>query len=120
MEFEELRGEVLEEMDERNERVLKHFFFRIGNKGIVGYENKLGKKKFIVWTDKPGILIGKGGKNVDILNKYSLAHIDGEKTKFTENITFSIIYKGINIYSKEHVCLERIETSIEDTQKITV
>lgn len=59
-------------------------------------------------------------KNVDILNKYSLAHIDGEKTKFTENITFSIIYKGINIYSKEHVCLERIETSIEDTQKITV
>lgn len=69
MEFEELRGEVLEEMDERNERVLKHFFFRIGNKGIVGYENKLGKKKFIVWTDKPGILIGKGGKNVDILKE---------------------------------------------------
>lgn len=69
MEFEELREEVLEEMDERNERVLKHFFFRIGNKGIVGYENKLGKKKFIVWTDKPGILIGKGGKNVDILKE---------------------------------------------------
>ena len=69
MEFEELRGEVLEEMDERNERVLKNFFFRIGNKGIVGYENKLGKKKFIVWTDKPGILIGKGGKNVDILKE---------------------------------------------------
>ena len=59
-------------------------------------------------------------KNVSILNKYSLAHIDGEKTKFTENITFSIISKGINIYSKEHVCLERIETSIEDMQKITV
>lgn len=69
MEFEELRGKVLEEMDERNERVLKHFFFRIGNKGIVGYENNLGKKKFIVWTDKPGILIGKGGKNVDILKE---------------------------------------------------
>lgn len=59
-------------------------------------------------------------KNVSILNKYCLAHIDGEKTKFTENITFSIISKGINIYSKEHVCLERIETSIEDMQKITV
>ena len=69
MEFEELRGEVLEEMGERNERVLKRFFFRTGNKGIVGYENKLGKKKFIVWTDKPGILIGKGGKNVDILKE---------------------------------------------------
>lgn len=69
MEFEELRGEVLEEMDERNERVLKHFFFRIGNKGIVGYENKLDKNKFTVWTDRPGILIGKGGKNVDILKE---------------------------------------------------
>ena len=69
MEFQELRGEVLEEMGERNERVLKRFFFRTGNKGIVGYENKLGKKKFIVWTDKPGILIGKGGKNVDILKE---------------------------------------------------
>lgn len=69
MEFEELRGKVLEEMDERNERVLKHFFFRIGNKGIVGYENKLDKNKFTVWTDRPGILIGKGGKNVDILKE---------------------------------------------------
>ena len=69
MEFEELRGEVLEEMDERNERVLKHFFFRIGNKVIVGYENKLDKNKFTVWTDRPGILIGKGGKNVDILKE---------------------------------------------------
>ena len=69
MEFEELRGEVLEEMDERNERVLKQFFFRIGNKGIVGYENNLAKNKFTVWTDRPGILIGKGGKNVDILKE---------------------------------------------------
>ena len=69
MEFEELRGKVLEEMDERNERVLKHFFFRIGNKGIVGYENNLGKNKFTIWTDRPGILIGKGGKNVDILKE---------------------------------------------------
>lgn len=69
MEFEELRGEVLEEMDGRNERVLKNFFFRIGNKGIVGYENKLDKNKFTVWTDRPGILIGKGGKNVDILKE---------------------------------------------------
>lgn len=78
MKFEELRGEVLEEMDERNERVLKRFFFRTGNKGIVGYENKLGKKKFIIWTDKPGILIGKGGKNVDILKEELKKEFDRE------------------------------------------
>ena len=67
MDFEELRGKVLEESAERNERVLKHFFWRINYKGIVGYENDLGKNVFTVWTDRPGILIGKGGQNVDIL-----------------------------------------------------
>ena len=67
MEFEELIGKSLEEISERNERVMKNFFYRIGYKGIVGYDNDLGKKEFIVWTDKPGILIGKGGQNVWIL-----------------------------------------------------
>lgn len=57
----------LENMPERNERAMKNFFYRIGHKGIVGYENDLGKKVFTVWTDKPGILIGKGGQNVCIL-----------------------------------------------------
>ena len=69
MDFEELIAEALEEMSERNERVMKNFFYRIGHKGIVGYENDLGKKVFTVWTDKPGILIGKGGQNVEILKE---------------------------------------------------
>ena len=67
MDFEEFIGKALEEMSERNEMVMKNFFYRIGYKGIVGYENDLGKKVFTVWTDKPGILIGKGGQNVEIL-----------------------------------------------------
>lgn len=66
--FEKFRGKVLEEMQERNERVMRHFFWRINYKGIVGYENRLGKT-FVVWTDRPGILIGKGGQNVDILKE---------------------------------------------------
>ena len=69
MDFEELIGKALEEMSERNERVMKNFFYKIGHKGIVGYENDLGKKVFTVWTDKPGILIGKGGQNVEILKE---------------------------------------------------
>ena len=40
-------------------------------------------------------------KNVDILNKYSLAHIDGEKTKFTEDLDFGIRSSSINIYYKK-------------------
>ena len=69
MEFEELIGKSLEEMSERNERVMKNFFYRIGYKGIVGYDNDLGNKVFTVWSDKPGILIGKGGQNVEILKE---------------------------------------------------
>ena len=66
--FEEFRGKVLEEMEERNQRVLKSFFWRINYKGIVGYENKPGKT-FTVWTDRPGILIGYKGENVKILKE---------------------------------------------------
>ena len=67
MDFEELIGKALEEMSERNKRVMKNFFYRIGHKGIVGYENDLGKRVFTIWTDNPGILIGKGGQNICIL-----------------------------------------------------
>lgn len=67
MDFEEYLGKALEEMEERNERVVKQFFWKIGYKGIIGYKNSLGENKFTIWTDNPGILIGRGGKNVDIL-----------------------------------------------------
>ena len=67
MDFEEIIGKALEEMSERTERVMKNFFYRIGYKGIVGYENDLGRNVFTIWTDNPGILIGKGGQNVWIL-----------------------------------------------------
>ena len=60
---------ALENMPERNERAMKNFFYKIGHKGIVGYKNDLGKKVFTIWTDKPGILIGKDGQNVEILKE---------------------------------------------------
>ena len=65
--FEKFRGKCLEEMAERNERVLKHFFFRINYKGIVGYKN-IGRV-FTVWTDRPSIIIGKGGQNIIVLKE---------------------------------------------------
>lgn len=67
--FEQFRGQCLEEMEERNVRVLKRFFFCINYKGIVGYSNSLCDRIFTVYTDKPGILIGKGGSNVEILKQ---------------------------------------------------
>ncbi len=85
MDFEELRGKILEEAAERNERVLRHFFWRINYKGIVGYENSLGKGVFTVWTDRPGILIGKGGQNVEILKEILKEEFDRDyDVKFKE------------------------------------
>ena len=85
MDFEDFIREALEEMSERNERVMKNFFYRIGHKGIVGYENALGKKVFTIWTDKPGILIGKGGNNVCILKDILKEEFDYDyEIKFKE------------------------------------
>lgn len=38
-------------------------------------------------------------KGFKIKNNYSFAHIDGEKTKFTEDLDFGIMKDLINIYS---------------------
>ena len=85
MDFEEFRGKVLEEMSEKNERVLKHFFWRINYKGIVGCENSLGERVFTVWTDRPCILIGKGGQNVEILKEILKEEFDYDyEIKFKE------------------------------------
>ena len=85
MDFNEMRGKILNEIEEKNERVMKHFFWRIGYKGIVGYENNLGNKIFTVWTDKPGILIGKGGNNIVVLKEILKKEFDYDyKIEFKE------------------------------------
>ena len=85
MDFNEMRGKILNEIEEKNERVMKHFFWRIGYKVIVGYENNLLNKIFTVWTDKPGILIGKGGNNIVILKEILKKEFDYDyKIEFKE------------------------------------
>ena len=56
---------------------------------------------------------------LELKNNYCLAHIDGEKIKFTEDLDFGIKRDSINIYCKEKICLERIEILTEDLQKTT-
>lgn len=56
---------------------------------------------------------------LELKNNYCLTHIDGEKIKFTEDLDFGIKRDSINIYCKEKICLERIETLTEDLQKTT-
>ena len=44
-------------------------------------------------------------KEVTIKNNYCLAHIDGEKVKFTEDLKFKIVPKTISIYNS-FICLQ--------------
>ena len=60
------------------------------------------------------------GNSLKIKNNYCLAHIDGEKTKFTEDLNFEVVRDSINIYCEEDVCLERIEIFAEDMLKTMV
>lgn len=46
----------------------------------MGYENDLGKKVFKIWTDRPGILIGKAGRNVEILKEILKEEFDYDYT----------------------------------------
>ena len=72
MDFEERVAKALEEMSERNERVMKNFFYRIGYKGIVGYENDLGKK---VFTDD----------ELKVYESYNYTNLETGTTTFTVN-----------------------------------
>ena len=86
MDFKEYCGNIMEEQAERNERVLRHFFCRINYKGIVGYDNNLSERVFTVWTNRPGILIGKGGQNVEILKEVIKEEFDKD---------YDVIFKEI-------------------------
>lgn len=59
-------------------------------------------------------------KDFKIKNNYCLAHIDGEKIKFMKDLDFTNRSYSINIYCKEDICLEKIETLTEDWQKTMV
>lgn len=45
----------------------------------------MGEKIFTVWTDRPGILIGKGGQNVEVLKEILREEFDRDyDVKFKE------------------------------------
>ena len=51
------------------QNIVRRFLKEIGidYKFTVAYYNDIGKNEFTLYTNKPGILIGKYGKNLDIL-----------------------------------------------------
>lgn len=68
MEWEDFRAECLEWDKRKTEEALKTWLLEIGFNGTVGYEKDIGRKTIKIYSNKPGVLIGRGGKNVFILS----------------------------------------------------
>lgn len=67
--FEQFRGESLEYMDNLNRTLLEKWCKEIGCKYPIGYYNNLSDRKMVIYTERPGAMIGYHGKNVNLLKE---------------------------------------------------
>ncbi len=83
--FENMRAEVMEYMREKSDSFLSQWCEEARVKSPVGYERDYSSKSFVVYTDRPGYLIGKGGalveKYTQIMRK---EFVSFERIKFVE------------------------------------
>ena len=74
-------------MREKEEGVIKKWLTEIGytKKDPIGYYRNIFDKTMVIYTNHPGILIGKGGENVKILENYMNEEFLGQwKAEFVE------------------------------------
>ena len=84
-EWEEMRAEAHNYMKEKEERVIKAWLEKIGFKEPVGYYRDALNKVMEIYTTRPGVLIGKQGKDVNEFKEMLSAEFYGEwKVKFIE------------------------------------
>ena len=87
IDFECFIGECLEYMANKNRKVLEKWCKQIGCDEPIGYYNKLGcGRTMIIYTTRPGALIGYKGKNVELLKEMlnKEFHCDNYKVEFIE------------------------------------
>ena len=63
------REEGLIRMNNIHENALRHYLEEINFKDTFAYTYDYSENKFIIYTCRPGIWIGKGGEGVDLLKK---------------------------------------------------
>ena len=83
MSWEEIRLEAHEYIMSRKEAILKEWLTTItgGNYKItIGYNFDLSHKHLKIYSDHPGMLIGKAGSYIDILKKILTREFHGEWT----------------------------------------
>ena len=81
MDWDEIRWDAHEYMRNRKEAILKEWLTTItGGKRIttIGYNFNLHNKHLKIYSDHPGMLIGKGGKDVDLLKQMVNKEFHGE------------------------------------------
>ncbi len=66
-EYEIMRGEILAYARKRNRIVLESFCQEIGYDEPIGYYNQLSNHTMTIYATRPGCIIGKAGKNVELL-----------------------------------------------------
>lgn len=85
--WEEFRAEIHAYAKDRNENLIKSWLSKIGyaDKNPIGYYICLSSKTIEIYSTRVGVLIGKAGVNVDLLEKMLADEFRGEwKVKFVE------------------------------------
>jgi ribosomal protein S3 len=62
--FEEMRGEALNYMANKNKDIIENWCKECGMTEPVGYYNDLSKHELTIYTTRCGIMVGKAGKHV--------------------------------------------------------
>ena len=69
IEWMEFRKDSIDYMNNVHESALKHYLEEINVKDTFAYTYDYCNNKFIIYTCRPGVWIGKGGKGVDRLKE---------------------------------------------------
>ncbi len=85
MAWEEEIAEVHAYIKNKEETLIKAWLGSIGFKEPIGYYRNISKNTLEIYTTRPGVLIGRGGVNVDVLRQMLTKEFRGEwQVKFVE------------------------------------
>ncbi|MCA9633303.1 MAG: 30S ribosomal protein S3 [Polyangiaceae bacterium] len=104
--------------DVRIKRAVKDYLYN-ANVASVEIERAANKAKVIVYTARPGMVIGKGGKGIEILKSGNLDSAQKGETKFpgvqafTENEVFIDVQEVRKMETNAQLVAENIATQLE-------
>ncbi len=104
--------------DVRIKRAVKDYLYN-ANVASVEIERAANKAKVIVYTARPGMVIGKGGKGIEILKSGNLDSAAKGETKFpgvqafTENEVFIDVQEVRKMETNAQLVAENIATQLE-------